>query len=252
MSAEVWFIISIIGFALSALALIGAIILFLNFQIPSVIGDLTGKKVAKGVKAMRSSESASGYSAKASVKPAPDQVKQPLYDPAQAHGSKRLDTSSRKLSGAKTGKTTEPPSQYVPEPDAVITETFSGKETVVLNEDPNATVVLQEETTLLNSDPNATVVLQEETALLNSDPNATAILAENRIVPEPTPFNSAPDATTLLREDAEGTTLLEENDRTLYRDESIGISNTASRSFSVIRSVMDIHTDEVIGIENRR
>ena len=53
MSAETWFIISIVGFSLAAVALIAAVILFIKLNIPAVIGDLTGRTVAREIKAMK-------------------------------------------------------------------------------------------------------------------------------------------------------------------------------------------------------
>lgn len=53
MSATIWLVISIIGFSLAGVALIIAVFMFINQNIPSVIGDLTGKTVAREIKAMR-------------------------------------------------------------------------------------------------------------------------------------------------------------------------------------------------------
>ena len=53
MTADTWFLIAIISFALSAIALIVAIFIFIKLNIPSVIGDLSGKTVAREIRAMR-------------------------------------------------------------------------------------------------------------------------------------------------------------------------------------------------------
>ena len=53
MSATTWFIIAIVGFSFSGIFLIVSIFIFLKMNIPSVVGDLSGKTIAKEIKAMR-------------------------------------------------------------------------------------------------------------------------------------------------------------------------------------------------------
>lgn len=53
MSATTWLIIAIVGFSMSGVALAITIFMFIKMNIPAVIGDLTGKTVARQVKAMR-------------------------------------------------------------------------------------------------------------------------------------------------------------------------------------------------------
>ena len=53
MSAQSWLIVSIIGFSLALVALIVAIFIFIKLNIRTVIGDLTGKTVARELKAMK-------------------------------------------------------------------------------------------------------------------------------------------------------------------------------------------------------
>ena len=60
MSAQTWLIIAIVGFTLSAIALVVAIFMYIKMNIPAVIGDLTGKTVAREIKAMREANVASG------------------------------------------------------------------------------------------------------------------------------------------------------------------------------------------------
>ena len=57
MTAEHWFLIAVIGFALSGVALIVAVFMFIKLNIPSVIGDLNGKTVAREIRAMREANS---------------------------------------------------------------------------------------------------------------------------------------------------------------------------------------------------
>lgn len=60
MSAIAWLIIAIVGFSLSGIALVAAIFMFIKMNIPAVIGDLTGKTVAREIKAMRDANISSG------------------------------------------------------------------------------------------------------------------------------------------------------------------------------------------------
>ena len=60
MSATAWLIIAIVGFSLSGIALVASIILFIKMDILAIIGDLTGKTVAREIKAMRETNAASG------------------------------------------------------------------------------------------------------------------------------------------------------------------------------------------------
>ena len=124
MSAEIWFIISIVGFSLAAAALIAAVILFIKLNIPAVIGDLTGRTVAREIKAMKETNfnrtnvirtgipSSSASSAKAEVLSAsvPDVRPDIRHDSmAVAHASKQLDklysVENDKKSAKKTGTT---------------------------------------------------------------------------------------------------------------------------------------------------
>ena len=60
MSATAWLIIAIVGFSLAGIALIVAVFMFIKMNIPSVIGDLTGKTVAREIKAMREFNNSKG------------------------------------------------------------------------------------------------------------------------------------------------------------------------------------------------
>ena len=53
MSASTWFTIGMISFALAGISAIIAVILFIRLDIPAIIGDLSGKKAAREVKAIK-------------------------------------------------------------------------------------------------------------------------------------------------------------------------------------------------------
>lgn len=60
MSANTWLIVAIAGFAVAGAAAVTAAVLFFVLHIRSVIGDLSGKTVAREIKAMRESNEQSG------------------------------------------------------------------------------------------------------------------------------------------------------------------------------------------------
>ena len=56
MSASAWTIIAIVGFLLSGVSLAVTVILFFRLKIPSVIGNLTGKTVAREIKQIKTED----------------------------------------------------------------------------------------------------------------------------------------------------------------------------------------------------
>lgn len=104
MSASTWYFIAIVGFSLSGAALIAAVILFIRLNIPAIIGDLTGRTVAREIKALRDMNASNGDRRFRSS--AVNIERGTLTDkflPVQndgmavAHASKRLDKTSGQL-----------------------------------------------------------------------------------------------------------------------------------------------------------
>lgn len=235
MSAETWGIIAIIGFSLSAIALAAAVFIFIRLKIPAVIGDLSGKTVAREIQAIRDANVASGVKAHKSSRVNIDRgkltekVSDSVHcDDAQAiaHASKRLDkapsTASSQLHSSSElqrpqqhkGKTTEQLSDNVAEVD--IEERGerrprSGKKTDIL--------VQGRQTDILTPGTQTDIL---------------APLAKTGVLPEGR-------ATEVLREETpNGTSVLHENDML--------DANKAGEEipFTVVRSVILIHSDEVI------
>lgn len=212
MSATTWLIIAIIGFSLAGIALIIAIFMFVKMNIPSVIGDLSGKTVAREIKAMREFNNANGDrrfrpskvnlergALTEKVETSQDNKKAM----AEAHASKRLDNvKSGELSEKKTYN--------------------SGSGTVGLNDfEINPTDVLAEgnEPTEMLSNGETEVLNENETEVLNE--NATEVLSNE---------------TTVLN----GTTVLSETEELIEESEVILVP------FKITKSEIVIHTDEVI------
>ena len=224
MSAMAWLIIAIVGFSLAGIALVAAVIMFIKMNIPAIIGDLTGKTVAREIKAMRESNASSGDKRfrpsavnleRGTVTEKVAHTPLSTSDLKKAHASKRLDKTgglgtSGKLGGKKGGtvglaegnSTVNP----VVEP-ANATEKLSD----------NATEVLSNGTEVLNS--GATDVLSPATEVLS---NGTEVLS---------------NGTTVL---SSGTTVLSGTEELTAED------NVKPVSFKVVRSEVMIHSDEVI------
>ena len=224
MSATAWLIIAIVGFSLSGIAFIAAIILFIKMNIPAIIGDLTGKTVAREIKAMRESNASSGDKRfrpsavnleRGTLTEKVSNTPMSTDDLKKAHASKRLDKTgglgkSGKIGGKKGGTTglDDGVSPVTP----VVTGTAT-KGTEKLSD--NATEVLSNATEVLDS--GATDVLTPATDVLAS---GTEVLS---------------NGTTVLG----GTTVLSGT-------EELSAEDRKPVAFKVIRSEIIVHSDEVI------
>ncbi|MDE6020258.1 MAG: hypothetical protein K2H01_04560 [Ruminococcus sp.] len=184
MSATAWLIIAIVGFSLAGIAFVATIILFIKMNIPAIIGDLTGKTVAREIKAMRESNASSGDKR---FRPSAVNLERGTLtekvmstdDLKKAHASKRLDKTdglgkSGKF-GQRKGGTTGLSGQnsvvnpVIDEKAAPATEKLSDNVTEVLSDGVTdvpalATEVLSDATEVLT---NGTTVLSGGTTVLN-------------------------------------------------------------------------------------
>lgn len=242
MSATTWYIIAIVGFSLSGVALIAAIFMFLKMNIPAIIGDLTGRTVAREIKAMRESNASSGdklhRSSHVNIERGTltEKVESEVTDKSpmsKAHSSKRLD---RPVSEPiKSSKLNARPDERK---GTQTTETLSDNATEVLVDDPNATEILQEGSSL-GSDVTE-VLLNTEEVVVGS--NATEVLSTGGATEVLTDTN----ATEVLSNPEEkqdgpvgGTTVLSD-----VPQEPVQAKVPAS--FTIIKSLVEVHTDEVI------
>ena len=202
MSANTWLVIAIVGFSLAGAALIAAVVLFIRLNIPAIIGDLTGRTVAREIKALRDMNASGGDKRfrPSAVNLARGKLTEEVMEEAAknkgvAHASKRLDRTSgeleqepqRRRSGtmglsdaARDGseKIGFEPTEYL---DSDATEVLSDSDATEVLEpedaaqpEENATEVLEPEDTAQPED-NATEVLEPEDAA-QPDPNATEVL----------------------------------------------------------------------------
>lgn len=226
MSATAWLIIAIVGFSLAGIALIVAVFMFIKMNIPSVIGDLTGKTVAREIKAMREFNNSKGdrrfRPSKVNLERGTltEKVDTSIDDKkavAEAHASKRLDRTetNENKKNSKSQKSN----------GTIGLNDFEMNPTDVLNEGSTPTEVLSDNSTeVLES--NATEVLSEnQTEVLNTD--KTEVLSKNTNEP-------IDNSTTVL---SEGTVVLENTEE---------LGNNKPVSFKIIKDNVITHSDEVI------
>lgn len=224
MSANTWLIIAIIGFSLSGIALIAAVIMLIRLNIPAIIGDLTGRTVAREIKAMRDTNASSGDKR---FRPSAVNLKRGTLtekvagntanDMALAHASKRLD----KTSGNLSEKGSKRKSGTVGLSDAV--QGKSGR-------------VGSEPTDMLNNDSNATEVLSTESTEVLSD-NATEVLSDNATEVLDT------NATEVL---SDGTEVLSNETTVLSPTEQLKTDASKPVAFKIKHDEVVTHSDEVI------
>ncbi|MBO4324867.1 MAG: hypothetical protein J5845_05690 [Lachnospiraceae bacterium] len=94
MSTTAWMVIAIIAFSLAAVSFGFAAVLFVQYKIPEVLGDLSGRRAAKEVAELRGGNSGTKKPVGASGHTSDFKAM------ARAHESKRLDVKSEDLEGS--------------------------------------------------------------------------------------------------------------------------------------------------------
>ena len=238
MSATTWFIIAIVGFSLSGIALAAAVFMFIKMNIPAVIGDLTGKTVAREIRAMRDANASSGNKLhrSSSVNVNRGTLTEKVNDEAvtgaaraAAHASKRLDKTGSGTSARLKKGTAAVSSGKLPQESA--TEVLSTNVGEVDIEARRATEVLPEDgkTEVLPEAPGTAVLSEVRQTEVLPQTCQTEVLSETR-------------QTEVLTEAEEqgGTTVLGEA-------EEAARPQITPVAFKITKSVIRIHTNEVIG-----
>lgn len=248
MSATTWLIIAIVGFSLSGIALATAIFMFIKMNIPAVIGDLSGKTVAREIKAMRDANASSGNKIhrSSSVNVNRGKLTEKVVDEeidssvrAAAHASKRLDRTgsghSTRLKKGETGQT------YGAVSKEGTTESLSTNVGEVDIEERRSTAVLSQNrvTDVLGEDRKTDVLGDTPgTAVLCETPG-TAVLSETRQTEVLSQANQTEVLSEVAPQGGMGTTVLSQTEELVEE----GVVPVA---FKVTKSVIKIHTDEVI------
>lgn len=167
--AQVYNIISIVGFSLAGIFFILAVVFWIRFNIPKIVGDLTGRTARKSISQMRSENERSGK-----------KVYTP--QPSAGSGSIRLknlgDEKTASLSVEKGSKSDENEKTELLEQQAETELLTEGMETELLGQEMETELLKEaEDTTLLGGtdelleNDNETGLLDEGTILLNEEGN---------------------------------------------------------------------------------
>lgn len=279
MSANAWYAISLVGYFAALLCLITTIVLYVRLDILDVIGDLSGRTVAKELKSMRESRNAKGDKSASRVR----QVsKSSAKSGKSAHSSKKhtrgktvpqkgqtMPPEDFKRKKAKNG-TAEMGSGYaVDTADKLVLHSKTDKlsrDTEELYEDFDPRVeysrtdILEEEAAPAKS--GSTAVLKPGTAILEPEAQAkkpgTAVLepeaeAKRRgtaILEEPAEAPAKRGGTDVLP--ARGTAVLRKGTELLDETSSGGTTLLVEEApvepvkFSITRSYLVVHSEEKI------
>lgn len=217
MSATTWMIIAIVGFSLAGIALIAAVFMFIKMNIPAVIGDLTGKTVAREIKAIRNAEKSDGSTNKnpdfTGLNMQSTEITGNSYDKVVAHASRRLDKqeigqpAQDGYSNGRSDKTrtTEP---------------------LIYNEESSDTE---------KRGRTAILPTSRETAVLPD--SEIPVSAKTELLPEAMQAEAYADND--FAEEHNGTAILSEAEE--FVEDTV-----KPVAFKITRSVIHIHTDEVI------
>lgn len=218
MSANTWFIIAIVGFSLAALLLIIAVFMFIKMNIPAIIGDLTGKTAARQIEEIREMN--------------------------RATGDKRHKPDAFNL---ERGALTEEAFEVSFDSNYTLEESTSklSEETTPLRENgssQNRKVKTEILSDVIEAGSKTTDVLAETAAttdVLNSSDGETDILAQSGMVTD-----------ILVEENNNGTQVLSDeisvSQGTVYQPGTTMEVNSSDK-FIVIKDVVVIHTEEMIG-----
>lgn len=214
MSATAWLIIAIVGFSLSGIALVASIILFIKMDILAIIGDLTGKTVAREIKAMRETNAASGdkHFRPSAVNMERGKLTEKVTPSAEAM---RIAHASQDLNA--TGGVSKP--RQSNNGTVGLDDNFINS-TSKTYEPPKQTDVLSQA-----QGSQGTEVLSQGTEVLSQ---GTEVLSQG---------------TEVL---SNGTTVLSSGTTVLSAEENVDNQEKTPVAFAVVRSEVIVHSDEVI------
>jgi hypothetical protein len=224
MDANMWQIISIIGFSLSGVLFIVAMFMFIKMNIPAIIGDLTGRTAAKQIKAIREKNTNTGEK----------RYKPDVFNVERGKLTELMANRAKKT--GKTGQTSLESKRLDLERKTAETAQMKEYQSSVIEE----TAVASESTYLLS---DGTKVLSDETHVLSND---TELLTENKEENLLTEVLS--DSTEVLLEDPsvslepEGTTVLGSTEELTSNQEPVA----QSFEFKIVKDIKVIHTKERI------
>lgn len=255
MSADTWYMISLAGYFAALIGLVVTVVLYFRLDILDVIGDLTGRTVAKEIKSMRENRNAG--TGRRSVRAKPPRTG-------------KTDKTARKTQGPRQGASTAGPGRQTgrgrrgtaglaatggTQPDKRVLHSRTDRLPQEVEEqygsfDPR---VEYSRTDILPQTPEkpeapaaeqrkrGTAILEESAGGTEQRQRGTAILEESRGTAV---LEESGGGTALLQEPSKGTALLQEpgGGTTLLTGEE----PTLPVKFSVTRSWLVVHTEERI------
>lgn len=249
MSADTWYAISLAGYFAALIGLIITVILYFRLDILDVIGDLTGRTVAKEIKSMR--ENRSSGTARRSVRPKPPRTGKTAKTSRKTLGNSRATSGPGRSRRGTAGLTATGGSQ----PDKRVLHSRTDRLPQELEEqygsfDPR---VEYSRTDILPQTPEkpeapaaeqrkrGTAILEESAGGTEQRQRGTAVLEESGGTAV---LEESGGGTALLQEPSKGTALLQEpgGGTTLLTGEE----PTLPVKFSVTRSWLVVHTEERI------
>ncbi len=226
LSAQTWYIIAIIGFSLSAVALIAAVFIFLKLDIISVIGDLTGRTVAREVQAIRENNASGGE---------------------KLHRSSRVNLERGKLtskvsSALRKSKTFAPFSSISKRLDSKHGDVSDSQENSITsgNNPQKATVLSDKALELTETISKNAAEINTSGFKKNENPSNNMIIPNSGTpLPGTTVLGVGNDAKEISANENMGTTVL--NGVTAQLEEVV-----QPVAFRIVKSMTEIHTDERI------
>ena len=239
MSADTWYAISLAGYFAALIGLIITVILYFRLDILDVIGDLTGRTVAKEIKSMR--ENRSSGAARRSVRPKPPRTGKTAKTSRKTLGNSRATSGPGRSRRGTAGLTATGGSQ----PDKRVLHSRTDRLPQELEEqygsfDPRVEYSRTDILPQTPEEPEApaaeqrkrgTAILEESAGGTEQRQRGTAILEESGGTAV---LEESGGGTALLQEPGGGTTLL------------TGEEPTLPVKFSVTRSWLVVHTEERI------
>lgn len=148
MTAELYKIISIVGFCMAGVFLVLSIILFIKFRIVKVIGDLTGTNAKKAISIIREQNENTGNKA---FKPSPLNMERgKITEKMSVSGNLYRKSESTLNVGVGTEKLADCQEPSINCETEVLAETNNCMQTSILSEDVNE-LTLEQDITLVHS-----------------------------------------------------------------------------------------------------
>lgn len=172
MSATVWYVIEIIGFALAAVFLILNVILFIKLKVPTLVEEISGKRFEKEVKMIRERNMTGSYRGAAEARRPQGKNIEAVYTPDRMQNRpngmqstpERVQVTPDRMQATPDGMQNARPQEMDTNSTSILS--YDTAETMVLS---NKTSILDDGgvTTVLNADAQFRIV--REIVMVHTD-----------------------------------------------------------------------------------